>query len=140
MTLNLIMGGLILGNATIYNVLLEPGNNTVSARGIVDLKMALKNLKTILASQAGALKTGNLELSASGNSTIYNGQHIDYYEKILNSLLLTAQVPVLTLLFDTLSGLVGSHSPSMPSVNLTSIFSGANITGILSNLTSLIGR
>lgn len=133
------MGGLILGNATIYNVLLEPGNNTVAARGVVDLKLALKNLPMLIASQANALKTGSLELTASGNSTIYNGQHIDYYEKVLNNLVLTTQLPILTLLTDTLSGILGIPSAS-GGLNLTSILGSLNITSILSNLTSSAGQ
>lgn len=98
MRLNLIMRGLILGNATIHNVLLLPYNNTVSARGIVILKLVLQNIGTIISSQIDPVKNGNLELSASGDSTFYNGEHIDCYEKILNSSVLTAQIPVLTLL------------------------------------------
>jgi hypothetical protein len=139
-TLNLIMGGMILGNATIYNVLLEPGNNMVVARGIVDLKLALQNLDKIFNSQITPLKSGNLELSASGNSTIYDGEHIDYYEKILNGLTLTAQVPIVELLLDTLSGLFGTSSSSPSGLNLTSILNSTNITGILSGLTSLAGQ
>ena len=138
MTLNLIMGGMILGNATMYNVLLEPGNNTFPTRGILDLKLVLKNLPAILSSQITPLKSGNLELSASGNSTIYDGKHIDYYEKILNSLLLTAQVPLLAILFNTLAGLFGTSSTSSPSsFNLSSLLNPTNITSLLSNLTSL---
>lgn len=139
MTLNLIVGGLILGNATMLNVLLEPGNNTVAARGIVDLELVIEHLPQIIESQASALQSGNLEISASGNSTIYDGQHIEYYEDILSNLTLTAQVPILTLLFDTLKGLLGGSSSvnSSSPLNLTSLLSGLNATNILPLLGNL---
>lgn len=151
------MGGLILGNATIFDVLLEPGNNTVAARGFVDLKLALQNLPTIIKSQIDPLKSLNLELSASGNSTIYNGKHIDYYEKILNNLTLTTQISVLSILGDTLGGLLGTSGlgsllggsgtgsllggsgSGSSGLNLTSILGSLDITSLLSNLTSLSG-
>jgi hypothetical protein len=138
-TLNLIVGGLILGNATMLNVLLEPGNNTVAARGIVDLELVIEHLPQIIESQASALQSGNLEISASGNSTIYDGQHIEYYEDILSNLTLTAQVPILTLLFDTLKGLLGGSSSvnSSSPLNLTSLLSGLNATNILPLLGNL---
>lgn len=96
----------------------------------MNLKMALQNIGTSISSQIDPLKSGNLELSASRNSTIYNGEHIDYYEKILNSLVLTALVPVVTLLLDTLSGVFGS-SGSPSSLNLTSILNSTHIMSIL---------
>ncbi|KFY44966.1 hypothetical protein V494_01219 [Pseudogymnoascus sp. VKM F-4513 (FW-928)] len=136
-TLNIIVGGMILGNATMKNVYLVPGNNTVPARGILNLKMAIQNLPAILASQTGALTKGNIEMSASGNSTIYNGQHIPYFEKVLNSLLLTTQMPILSILMDSLKGILnGDGGPALPSGE------GFNVTTIiplLTNLTSIIG-
>ncbi|OCL13904.1 hypothetical protein AOQ84DRAFT_371763 [Glonium stellatum] len=106
-TLNLKVGDLILGNATMENVLLKPGNNSISARGIIDLKTTIKNIGPIVTAEADALKAGNIEVSASGNQTIFNGQHIDYFEDVLNNLTLTAQMPIASILLDSLGGLLG---------------------------------
>ncbi|KFY47496.1 hypothetical protein V495_01934 [Pseudogymnoascus sp. VKM F-4514 (FW-929)] len=136
-TLNIFVGGVLLGNATMYNVYLVPGENIVPARGIINLKTAIMNLPTILQSQVGALTKGNIEMSASGNSTIYNGQHIEYFEKVLNSLMLTTQMPLLAILMDSLKGILGGDGGSpLP------IGKGMNITSIIpliQNLTSIIG-
>lgn len=76
-------------------------------------------------------------MSASGNSTIYNGQHIEYFEKVLNSLMLTTQMPLLAILMDSLKGILGGDGGSpLP------IGKGMNITSIIpliQNLTSIIG-
>ncbi|OBT43684.1 hypothetical protein VE00_05562 [Pseudogymnoascus sp. WSF 3629] len=136
-TLNIIVGGILLGNATMKNVYLVPGNNTVSARGVVNLKTAIMNLPAILSSQVGALTSGNIEMSASGNSTIYNGQHIEYYEKVLNALVLTTQFPLLSILMDSLQGVLGggggTASPLASGYNVT------NIIPLLQNLTAIAG-
>ncbi|KFY79460.1 hypothetical protein V498_08939 [Pseudogymnoascus sp. VKM F-4517 (FW-2822)] len=100
MTWNLIIGGVNLGKANIQNVILNPGSNIVPARCVLDLKMAIRHLRQIIASEKVALRKGNLSISASGNTTIYNSQHIDYYEKILSKLTLTAQVSLLSVIMD----------------------------------------
>ena len=133
MTLNLIVGELIIGNVTMLNVLLEPGNNTISTKGVVDLKVALANLPQLLSSQATALQNGNIEVSASGNSTVYNGLHVEYYEKILNNLTLTTQMSLLSVLIDSVEGLLGEGSAS----NLSSLLNISSILSSLSNLTHL---
>lgn len=132
MTLNIIVGGVLLGNATMNNVYIVPGNNTVSARGIINLKTAIMNLPAILSSQVGALTKGNIEMSASGNSTIYNGQHIEYYEKVLNNLMLTTQMPLLAILMDSLKGILGGEGGlALP------FGSGMNVSSIIPLLQSL---
>ncbi|OBT61226.1 hypothetical protein VE03_08700 [Pseudogymnoascus sp. 23342-1-I1] len=136
-TLNIMVGGILLGNATMKNVYLVPGNNTVPARGIVNLKTAIMNLPAILSSQVGALAKGNIEMSASGNSTIYNGQHIEYYEKVLNKLVLTTQMPILSILTDSLQGILGGEGGS--SLPFTSGLNVTSIIPLLQNLTSIGG-
>jgi hypothetical protein len=129
----MVVGGLIIGSGRLYNVVLHPGNNTLPIRATVDLKTTIANLPAILLSQASALKSGNIEVSASGNSTICHGEHIPYYEAVLNKLLVTGQMPIIQLLVDSLSGFLSTS-------NLTSILAGAisssDILGILSGLSS----
>lgn len=119
------------------NVHLVPGNNTVSARGVVNLKTAIMNLPAILSSQVGALTSGNIEMSASGNSTIYNGHHIEYYEKVLNALVLTTQFPLLSILMDSLTGVLGGNGGT--AIPFASGYNVTNIIPLLQNLTAIAG-
>lgn len=98
---------LVLGQATIYDVLLKPGNNSVSLKGRLEIQTLIDNFAKVFAAQKDAILNGNVQLSASGNSTIYNGNHITYYEEILNGLTLTAQLPITKALLGTFDGLVG---------------------------------
>jgi hypothetical protein len=121
---------LIIGQATILNVVLKPGNNTVALRGRVDTTTVLENLSEILAVQKAALMDGDLELSASGNSTIYNGVHIKYYEQVLNNLTLITRVPILQILGGTLEGLLNNNDSALGKIV-------QNITQILGNFSTL---
>ena len=67
----------------------------------------IENFSQIFSSQKEEILNGDIQLSASGNSTIYNGNHISYYEEILNSLTLTARVPIMKALLGTVEGMVG---------------------------------
>lgn len=112
MTLNLKSAGITLGQATIDNVVLKPGNNSVALRGELDIDTMIDNLSEIISAQRSALLSGDLQLEASGNSTVYNGVHIDYFEEVLNNLTLTARVPILQVLGDTLQGLLDDDNNS----------------------------
>jgi hypothetical protein len=121
--------GLVIGQATILNVILKPGNNTVALRGRMEIAMVLENLSEILAAQMEALMDGELELSASGNSTIYNGVHIKYYEQVLNNLTILTRVPILEILGGTLQGLLNDTDSSLGKIL-------QNVTQILGNVSS----
>jgi len=135
-TLNMIVGGLIIGQGRIDNIVLKPGNNTVPIRATLAISKALQNLPTIIGSQVNALKNGNLEVSASGNSTIYNGQHIDYYEKVLNGLVVTGQVPIIQILLDSAKEFLGSDTGNL----LTGFLGGLNLTNVFGALDGLTGN
>lgn len=123
----MIIGGRNIGSAKIQNVVLEPGNNTLPARGILDLKAILRQLPQIISSESGALKNGNIEISASGNSTVYNGEHLVYYEQSLNQLILSTQIPLLSLLKGSLQGIPGPSSAT----NTSSV---SNISSVLTSI------
>lgn len=129
MTLNLKSAELIIGQATILNVLLKPGNNTVALRGRVEISTVLENLSKILDAQKAALANGDLELSASGNSTVYNGAHINYYEEVLNNLTLVTRVPIVQILGGTLQGLLDNSDSALGKIV-------RNIAQILGNVSS----
>ena len=76
-------------------------------RGHLEIQTVIENFSQIFSSQKEAILNGDIQLSASGNSTIYNGNHISYYEEILNSLTLTARVPIMKALLGTVEGMVG---------------------------------
>lgn len=76
-------------------------------KGRIDIQTVIENFATILGAQEDAIVDGNIRLSASGNSTIYNGQHISYYEEILNGLTLTAEFPIIKALLNTVEGMGG---------------------------------
>lgn len=107
MTLNLKSEDIILGFADIDNVFLRPGNNSVDLRGRIDIPTVLDNLVKIMAQQGDVLRKGNIRLSASGNKTVYHGQHIPFFERVLNNLTLEAELPIMTVVLDTLKGLGG---------------------------------
>lgn len=117
---------MVVGQATIENVILRPGNNTVALSGEVDISTILDNLSDIIDDQKAALLDGDIELSASGNSTIYNGVHIQYYEDVLNNLTLTTQVPILEVLSGTLQQLLDEDNNS-------------TIGNLVQNITSILG-
>ncbi|KAF2499481.1 hypothetical protein BU16DRAFT_579038 [Lophium mytilinum] len=125
-TLNLKVGDLILGNATIANFTIKPGNNNVYARGIVDIKSILQNIGPIADAETQALKSGNITVSASGNSAIYDGKHIDYIEKVLNNLTITAEMPMAEILIDSSESLLGDFSGGLTSLlnGLTTVSGG----------------
>lgn len=130
------MGGLILGQAAIDNIVLTPGNNTVSLRGTVSIETILQNLGMIIDAEKDAILSGNIALSASGNSTVYNGVHITYYEEVLNNLVITAQVSIVSLITDTIGGLLQKNSSSITSA--ISSFLGNSTTQEVTDLDSKV--
>lgn len=133
-TLNMIVGGVTIGHGFLDNVALSPGNNTVPIRAIVDLKTLIQNLPTILAAEANSLTNGNVLISASGNSTIYNGLHIPYYEVVLNNLFLTGEMPIIKLLIDSLQQYLGSNNTL-----ITSLLGGGNGMSLLTGILEALG-
>ncbi|KAL4815737.1 hypothetical protein BDW67DRAFT_191382 [Aspergillus spinulosporus] len=139
-TLNLKSGDIILGTALLPDVTLLPGNNSVGFTGKADINSALANIGPILSAQTAALKNGEVELSASGNQTVFNGEHISYFERVLNDLTITARVPILKIVLDTVGDFLGEGSEGVVQ-SLTEIFNkidfGALFEGV--DFDSLVG-
>ena len=126
---------MVLGEALIQNVILKPGNNTVALSGRIDLRKVLQNLSEIVAAQREALSDGEIELSATGNKTIYDGQHIPYFERVLNNLTLTARVPIMRVMMDTLQGLGSANGTGSVWEKIESLGNGGgDLTGLLDGL------
>ncbi|KAJ5692736.1 hypothetical protein N7462_002159 [Penicillium macrosclerotiorum] len=122
LVLDIKSGDLVIGNATLTDITLKPGNNTYPLTGVLDLKKVLKNLGSVLASQASALKTGNLALDTITRSVVWNGTEVPYYTKVMSELTLTANVPLVSTLKNTLRSLL-DNSSSTSSDNSTELSS-----------------
>ena len=68
-----------IGNSTLENLVLKPGNNIIPMKSIVDQTMVIEAIAT-------TYKDGKLPVDIIGVSSIYNGQHLTYYEKALQGL------------------------------------------------------
>jgi len=81
----------IVGNSTIYDMTLKPGNNTLTMTGTLNQTLITESLN----------KTGFVDLIITGQSAVYNGQHLTYYEKALQSNQLTLSMNVFQVLADS---------------------------------------
>ncbi|KAL4864998.1 hypothetical protein BDV12DRAFT_211282 [Aspergillus spectabilis] len=147
-TLNLKSGDIVLGTALLPDVTLLPGNNSVGFTGKADINAALANIGGILAAQTDALRNGEIELSASGNQTIFNGEHIEYFERVLNNLTITARVPILKILLDTVGGFLGEDSGGViealtdifNKIDFATLFEGIDFDSLTSSLGDIISN
>jgi len=85
-----IEGQGIIGNSTIDNLTLQPGDNHFPINSIVETAKILS-----------ALVDGHVNLTITGNSSVYNGQHLTYYEKALAGNVLYLDLNVEQILKDS---------------------------------------
>ena len=69
----------LIGNSTLSNLVLKPGNNTMPMKSIVDQALVITQLTT-------NFKNGMLPIDIVGLSAVYEGQHLPYFEKALQGL------------------------------------------------------
>jgi hypothetical protein len=120
LTLNISSGDLPIGNVSITDVTLKPGDNTYPLSGVLDLKKVIENLGEVLKSQASLLKTGNLTLNAKTSSIYWNDTLVPYYTDVLRTLTLTTAVGIGDIVKNTLKSFVN----------------GKNLTGLLSSIST----
>ncbi|RDW61738.1 DUF3712 domain-containing protein [Aspergillus mulundensis] len=145
-TLNLKSGSIVLGTALLPNVTLLPGNNSVGFTGKADINSALANIGPILSAQTDALKNGEIELSASGNQTMFNGEHIPYFEQVLNDLTITARVSILKVVLDTLGDFLGEGSDGvieqltdiLDRIDFGTLFEGVDFNSLVGSVGDII--
>ena len=65
--------GKLIGNSTLQNLVVKPGNNTVPLRGITDQLAVLGLIQ-------GKYKDGKLPVEIVGRTATYNGERLPYYE------------------------------------------------------------
>jgi len=77
-TQNIFVEGKQIGVATIPNLQLKPGDNLIPMQSVSDQPAVISLIST-------KYKDGNLPIEIVGNSSIYNGQHLPYFEKALQA-------------------------------------------------------
>ncbi|KAF3008394.1 hypothetical protein E8E13_000655 [Curvularia kusanoi] len=149
---NVLAGSINLGLINLTNLVLNPGNNTVPFVGNFFFDELVPNLKDILDSQKEALGNGYIELFATGNSTKVDGIHIPYLEGVLNNKRIRFTIPVISLLGDVLSGVLGADQGSLLDIvgeavgnktlldNILGRFDGANQPNNNATKSSLLRR
>lgn len=119
LNLDVMSGDLVIGNATLDNVALVPGDNTYALTGTLDLKKVIKNLGQVLSTQMPALLNGDLSLNARTTSVVWNGTLVPYYTDVLRTLTLNTQVPIGPILKNTIH-YFGEHT----NLNLSRLIPG----------------
>ena len=75
--MNLFVDKDLIGTSLLPDLVLKPGDNTVDMRSTTNQSMILQKVSTF--------KDGVLPLDIIGNSSVYDGQHLTYYEEALKS-------------------------------------------------------
>jgi hypothetical protein len=84
----------IVGNCTINDMTLVPGNNSFAMSGVLDQSKVLKSMVN-----------GMVDLIIVGRSAVYDGQHLLYYEKALAAQKLSLVMNVTQVLADSVKRL-----------------------------------
>ncbi|KAI1075133.1 hypothetical protein F5B20DRAFT_585537 [Whalleya microplaca] len=113
LSLNLMSGDIRIGLITIYNVLIPPGNNSRYFNGELYIDVLLQNFGKILSNQGDALSNGQIQIDATGNATVVNGEHIGFIEAVLNKRRVTSTVPVMKLASDLISSFTNGSNISI---------------------------
>ena len=124
-----------LGHVSIDNTVLKPGDNKYPMYGYLNITEALHNLPELLSSQRKALSDGELEISVSGKTSVYNGQHIHYYEEVLKHTTLSTRLPLSKIVQGTLNGLTQNKTDTVKTfsdyINSTELSTSLKRSGYL---------
>ncbi|TVY68867.1 hypothetical protein LSUE1_G005828 [Lachnellula suecica] len=80
-----------IGHVEIQNMVIRPGDNNLPLTGVLNQTLALGNTVN-----------GFLNITITGDSVIYNGEHITYYEKSLEANVLNLTLNVEQILKDSI--------------------------------------
>jgi len=90
-TLSLTSGTADIGIATIQDLTIKPGDNYLPMTAVVNQTEILNHMDT----------EGFLDMTITGQTSVYNGQHITYYEKALSSSVLHLKMNIKQILADS---------------------------------------
>ncbi|OAX82348.1 hypothetical protein ACJ72_03296 [Emergomyces africanus] len=93
-TLRVLVGDIQVGRAFVTLNGIVPGNNTLVVRGILDYGNIQKNIMPIIKKETPFLREGLFIVSAGVDSVVYQGEHLIYWEKTLQSLKVSVTTPV----------------------------------------------
>ncbi|KAK6217785.1 hypothetical protein LQW54_003294 [Pestalotiopsis sp. IQ-011] len=113
---NLLAGDLRIGLITIYDLVMEPGNNTLPFYGELFLSEIVQNVGKFLDAEADSLNNGQIQIDAVGNQTVIDGLHIPYVERILNAKRLHLYTSVIDFASAFINGVSGGGNASIISV------------------------
>ncbi|KAL2814477.1 hypothetical protein BJX63DRAFT_392386 [Aspergillus granulosus] len=131
--LDLKSGEYTLGNATLTDLMLYPGNHSVPVEGIIDVDYLISNLGDILRSQGDALSRGFLRLEAVGRNVTIDGVEVPYYAQAMRNLTLVADVALASLVFNTVEGVVRPNGTNI-FANLTDPNGPTEISDIINSI------
>ncbi|KAL8721541.1 MAG: hypothetical protein Q9225_001795 [Loekoesia sp. 1 TL-2023] len=77
-TFNNFVENEFIGTSLLSDLVLTPGNNTIPMRSIVNQTLVIEKVTE-------TYKDGLLPIDIVCNSSVYNGQHLEYFEKALQS-------------------------------------------------------
>ncbi|KNG81342.1 hypothetical protein ANOM_010345, partial [Aspergillus nomiae NRRL 13137] len=115
-TMDLKSKDLIVGNATINNLTLRPGNHSTPLEGVVDMHTIIENLLPLVQAQGSSLRNGYLSLDAVTREVEYDGVVIPYYTEAMRDLVLSAKVPVNDLVINSIQGILHNNSSDLQSI------------------------
>lgn len=87
LSLSTVQAG-VVGNGTIENMTLVPGNNTLPMTATIDQLSVLGSMDT----------SGYVLMQITGTSAVYNGVHLTYYEAALESNVLSLEMNIAAIL------------------------------------------
>ncbi|KAL8829767.1 MAG: hypothetical protein Q9170_006032 [Blastenia crenularia] len=77
-TFNNYVGDDVIGTTLLSDLVIKPGNNTLPMRSTVNQTLVIEKVTS-------TYKDGMLPVDIVCNTSIYNGQHLEYFEKALQS-------------------------------------------------------
>lgn len=133
--MNVLSGDLIIGTAMIENLVIRPGNNSITIRGNTDLATIIHNLPKIIQDQRQNIRNGYLALTTRVTNITYEGTVVPYYTNAMGELPLTAQIPILGLIINTIKTFLASPAAASGQ----GLLGAMNLTGILNETSSAGG-
>lgn len=103
-SLAITSGAMMIGNATIPNLTLRPGDNRFPMIGTLNTTLILGTLDR--------LEDGMLDVNITGQEAVYNGQHLTYYETALSKSPLPLSINVTQVLADSRAAAARANATS----------------------------